>query len=130
MPSGPDHSEDLAVDASRNDRTILRDLAKRVAEIADLPIMAERREMWKRHNRLERVRPMILVFPEGAWRELLPASAMQCEDEALQNIERRLRTRLHYHEHIHDDTVIEKEWAVGKAVASTGWGPIPFTLGS
>ncbi len=64
---------------SPDDRTILRGLAKRVEEIAALPVIAERREMWKRHNSLRRVRPMVLVFPEGSWRELLPGGACRCE---------------------------------------------------
>ena len=58
---------------NQHDKTILRDLAKRVAEIADSPQMTELRETWKRHHALERVRPMILVSPEGSWQELLPA---------------------------------------------------------
>ena len=62
------------------DRTIIRDLAKHVAEIADLPIMAERRELWKKHNSLESVRPMILIFPEGSWGELLPQSVLKMQD--------------------------------------------------
>jgi hypothetical protein len=107
---------------NQKDKTLLRDLARQVAEIADSPIMAERREMWKRHNRLERVRPMILVFPEGAWRELLPQSALQCEDATARGMEWTLRSRLYYHEHLYDDTVIEKEWIVHKAVRTTGWG--------
>ena len=49
---------------SKKDRNLLRDLAKQVAEIASLPVMDERRELWKRHNSLDPVRPMILVFPE------------------------------------------------------------------
>lgn len=107
---------------NHKDQTILRDLAKQVVEIADLPIMAERREMWKRHNRLERVRPMILVFPEGAWRELLPESTLECKDGNARGIERNLRMRLYYPQHLHDDTVIEKEWIVHKVVNLTGWG--------
>ncbi len=106
----------------QKDKNLLRDLAKQVAEIASLPIMAERREMWKRHNRLERVRPMILVFPEGSWRELLPHSEMKCEDDRARGIEWSLRSRLYYHENLHDDTVIEKEWIVSKVVGNTGWG--------
>ena len=66
---------------THKDKKILRDLAKRVADIAELPIMEQRRYMWKQHNQLKRLRPMILVFPEGSWRELLPQSVLQCEDE-------------------------------------------------
>lgn len=107
---------------SPEDRQRIRELAKRVAEIAHLPIMEERREMWKRHNRLERVRPMILVFPEGSWRELLPDAALQCEGETARTIERELRRRIYYHEHLHDDTVIEGNWVVSKRVTHSGWG--------
>jgi len=49
------------------DRLIVRDLATRVAEIAALPEMAEKRALWKRHNSLQSTRPLVLVFPEGSW---------------------------------------------------------------
>ncbi len=107
---------------NQKDKNILRDLANQVTEIASLPIMAERKEMWKRHNQLERVRPMILIFPEGSWGELLPHSEMKCEDGKARGIEWNLRSRLYYHEYLNDDTVIENEWIVGKAVGNTGWG--------
>jgi len=87
--------------------------------------MVERRAMWKRHNTLERVRPMVLVFPEGSWRELLPRDVCQCEDEAARRIEWELRRRIYHHAHLHDDTVIEKIWGVSKAVRSSGWGLEP-----
>jgi len=114
-----------------HDRTILRDLAKRAAEIASLPVMAERRELWKRHNALERTRPMILVSPEGGWRELLPEESLVCEDERARQIERTLRRRIYVHEGLGDDSVIECEWIVRKAVRHTGWGLEPrFTASS
>ena len=107
---------------SATDRTILRNLAKQVANIADLPIQAERRELWKKHNSLHPVRPMILVFPEGAWTELLPPAALQCEGEAARAIELALRKRIYYHDHFQDDTVIENEWVVSKVIHNSGWG--------
>ncbi|NLG51203.1 MAG: hypothetical protein GX552_13935 [Chloroflexi bacterium] len=107
---------------THRDRAIIVDLARRVADIASLPIMEERRQMWVRHNRLERVRPMILVFPEGSWRELLPESVLQCEGEEARRIEWELRRRIYHHEHIHDDTPIESSWVVQKAITQTGWG--------
>ncbi|MEI7833405.1 MAG: hypothetical protein WCJ56_09430, partial [bacterium] len=63
---------------SEHDRKILRTLARRVAEIADLPIMEERRAQWTEHNALRSKRPMIQLLPEGSWRELLPASVLTC----------------------------------------------------
>ncbi len=107
---------------SRRDAKILRDIARRLAEIAHLPVMDERRALWKRHHRLERVRPMVLVFPEGAWAELLPEDVLQCEDPDARKIEWALRHRIYWHEHIPDDYVFEPCWVVNKAVTNTGWG--------
>ncbi|HOZ50177.1 MAG TPA: hypothetical protein PLO37_25845 [Candidatus Hydrogenedentes bacterium] len=112
------------------DRTILRDLARQVAEIAHLPIMETRRSLWKRHNRLERVRPMILVFPEGSWGELLPDSALACGDAEARGIEWDLRSRIFYHQHLDDDTVIEDSYVVRKAISETGWGLEAKTIDS
>lgn len=107
---------------SPKDRRIVRDLAKRVAEIAALPIQGERRDLWRRHNALGITRPMILVFPEGSWGEILPGSALECESKEARGIERRLRSRIIQHEFLGDDSVIEGEWVVGKAIRQTGWG--------
>lgn len=106
----------------RKDRQIIRRLAERVAEIAELPVMAERREMWKRHHALDRVGPMVLVSPEGSWRELVPAESLECTEWPARAIEENLRRRIYQHEHIGDDTVIEKTWTVNKAISNTGWG--------
>ena len=46
------------------DRRVLRDLATRVAEIAELSVQAERRELWRKYDSLQPARPVILVFPE------------------------------------------------------------------
>ena len=107
------------------DVAVLRELARRVAAIAHEPIMAERREMWIRHNMLDPVRPMVLVFPEGSWRELLPQPVLRCEGAEARRIEWDLRSRIYYHEHLPDDSVIEGEWLVRKAISVSGWGLEP-----
>lgn len=104
------------------DKTILRDLARQVAEIAALPVMAERRELWKKHNALERVRPMVLVFPEGSWREIFPEDQLECESDEARQMEDRLRGRVIYREQLDDDSVTEAEITVSKAITNTGWG--------
>ena len=104
------------------DRTTLRDLARRVAEIATLPIQAERRKLWKQHNSLKTTRPLILVFPEGAWEEILTDKDLVCEDDVARRIEWQLRSRIVYHTHFQDDTVIEKTWTVNKVIHNSGWG--------
>ena len=103
-------------------KSIIRDLAKRVAEIGNDPIQAANREAWKRHNSLRRGRPMVLAFPEGAWVELLPGSVCQCEDPALHGWEWHLRHLIYRWEHLRDDNVIEPRIRVGAVYRTTGWG--------
>ena len=107
---------------SAQDRRTLRDLAKQVAFIAALPIQAERRQIWKKHNSLQPTRPMILLFPEGSWEELLTEKDLSCDEEEPRLIETALRRRIYYHDHLDDDTVLEKEWIVRKMVRNSGWG--------
>ena len=107
---------------SDRDRTVLRELARRKAEIGALPIQSERRALWKQHNSLQPARPMMLVFPEGSWAELLPEAALVCEGKWARSIESSLRMNLYHHDHFDDDTVIENTWTVGAVVHDSGWG--------
>jgi hypothetical protein len=107
---------------SPQDRKTIRDLARRVADIAALPVQAEKRALWTKHNSLQPARPMILLFPEGSWVELLPDKHLTCEGETAQRVEWALRSRIYTHEHFQDDTVIEKEWIVQKTIHNSGWG--------
>jgi hypothetical protein len=115
---------------SAQDLAVLRTLARRYAEIAHLPVMAERRELWRRHHRLERPRPMVLVFPEGSWTELLPESELACVDPAARCLEWPLRHRIYWHERVPDDYVFEPRWVVRKRVSNTGWGLEPRHIDS
>ena len=115
---------------SKNDSTALRILAERVREFASDPVMEQRRELWRRHNSLSPVRPMLLVFPEGSWRELIPEDSLECGSEHAREIENQLRRRIYYYEHFQDDTVIEEEWTVSKVVRSSGWGMEPRRIAS
>lgn len=110
---------------NRTDTTILRELAARVAEVASLPIQEERRRLWRRHNALKPDRPMVLIFPEGSWRELLPEAVLRCEDSDARRIEADFRRRIYYHEHFADDMVIEADFKVPAAVSLGSWGLEP-----
>ncbi len=110
---------------SNPDRAILRDLARRVAEIGRSPEMARRRAEWKRHNGLRAGKPLMLIFPEGSWVELLPDSALTCQDEHARRIEWDLRHRIYTYEHFASDNVVDAEWVVQKAIRNTGWGLEP-----
>jgi hypothetical protein len=107
---------------SSGDRIILRDLAKRLTDIAALPVMAERKKLWRLHNSLKPARPLILVYPEGSWREMLPDSAYKCENEEARNAEVGLRQRIYTFEHIDCDEVIDNVFPVWKNIRDSGWG--------
>ncbi len=115
---------------SPSDRLILRDLAKCVAETAARPEMAERRHRWVEHNTLRSKEPLMLVFPEGAWEELILPGDLRCQEQAAREIEYDLRQRLYTYDHFHDDTVIEAEWVVDADLKDTGWGLEPITVPS
>jgi hypothetical protein len=107
---------------SSADREILRHLAGRVAEIAAMPVMDARRQAWIAHNSLRSLRPMLLVFPEGSWDELLPEDSLQCAGQFARSLEKSLRMRIYTFVHFQDDSVIEAEWVEDPAIRSTGWG--------
>ena len=54
---------------SKRDVAILRELARRTTEIANLPIQAEKRSLWKALNGLRPVRPMVLI-DQICWNEM------------------------------------------------------------
>lgn len=89
------------------ERQVLRELAAKVYEYSQDPAQKKKRELWRRHNRLERVRPMVLVFPEGAWLEILPWNSMVCRDNFYRACEWVMRRICFRYEHFEDDFVIE-----------------------
>lgn len=112
----------MTITIKPKDRHLLRELAKRVAEIGHLPIQQEKAALWTRHDDLECVRPMVLVYPGDSWRELLPDSELCTEGEFCRGLERDLRRRIYHHERLADDNVIEPVVFSHAVVHETGWG--------
>jgi hypothetical protein len=92
---------------SQQDLRILRGLYKRAREIAQDPIMDERRRLWIRHNSLDSQRPMILAETSGVLDELVPLSMLECQEEWARSLERELRELFFRYEHVRDDWVVE-----------------------
>ena len=113
-----------------NDRQTLRQLARQVADIADHPEMRRRENAWTEHNSLRSKHPMMLVFPEGSWAEILPDSVLKCRSADARGIEWQLRMRIHIFEHFKDDNVIGKDWLVGKQIHHSSWGLEPRRIAS
>ncbi|HUU58847.1 MAG TPA: hypothetical protein VMZ50_04840 [Phycisphaerae bacterium] len=105
---------------SEKDKGIIRDLARRVAEIAAQPRQAEKAELWRQLNDLYPVRPMVLIFPEGSWREV--PLELRATEERLRRIEWGLRAQLYSHEVLRDDNVCEGVFYSPIVVRDTGFG--------
>ena len=107
---------------SAKERGVLRDLGRRVAEIAALPAQQEKAGLWLLVNRLERTRPPVLVWLTGAWEEMPDETRLTTEGELAQSYERDLRRRIYHHEHLDDDRVITASVPVPLCIEDTGWG--------
>ena len=103
--------------------TILRDLAKRYAEIAAKDVQEERRRLWTDHNSLRSTRVPILAT-YGMWnvwcREVFGADVLRCRDGFHRTWERHLRQEI-FHDTIGDDWIIDP-WVTVHAVQRVGWG--------
>ncbi len=87
------------------DVQILRDLAKQYSDIASKEIQDERRELWRKHNSLERTRPLIYVRWLAAWREAAESN-LECEDPFYRGHENFFRQMI-FQDTIGDDHIIE-----------------------
>jgi hypothetical protein len=90
-----------------SDIRILRGLFQRKVEIAQDPIMAERRQLWAQHASLRPQRPMILAETCGVLDELVPVSSLQCQEDWARGMERGLRELIFRCEQVKDDWVVE-----------------------
>jgi len=107
---------------SSHDREILRQLAGRIREISELPIMQERRGQWTAINDLHSERPMILVSPEGSWNEINPTIELTCDDPDARSQELAFRQTIYRYECLGDDSVISPHYICGWHFRSTGYG--------
>jgi len=111
--------------ASAEEIKTLRELARRKAEILATPLVAERIRLWKKHNALLQERPMLLVYPEGGWADLVAADKSlqcRCSDPLLRGIEGNIRMEIYKFEHFDVDDVPTSYTHVPKAISDSGWG--------
>jgi len=97
-------------------------LAGRVAEIAALPIQAERGRLWRAMNALRPERPLVLADPQNGWPELVPETDLVCDDPLLRGWELGLRQTIFRHEQIHDDRPVTSWFNVPWAVDVGDYG--------
>jgi hypothetical protein len=85
------------------DRDILRSLAGRLREHADSPENAELYELWRKHNRLEPTRPLLLAEVGGVRNEIDPLIPLECSGDWARDVEYALRLSLWDRENVADD---------------------------
>lgn len=113
-------SEEIRV--TPREREMLRSLACRVRELAELEEQKEKRELWYRHNALEETRPVIFCDPENGWNEIIPPTSLMCEGRLARHWEMYLRKEIFWGESMGDDKVIEPYFDVPYVYEETGWG--------
>ncbi|MEN6549203.1 MAG: hypothetical protein ABFE07_24425 [Armatimonadia bacterium] len=108
---------------SSSDRTVLRELASRIAEIANLPVQQETQAMWRGLNDLRPVRPLVRIF-QIPWHEFGGEEELQlrCEDQGARGLENGFRQALYQWRYMRDDFVFEPVINCGKAIGDTGFG--------
>ena len=104
------------------DRTILRRLAARLAELAARPGEREKAELWYRHNALRGDRPLILADPENGWNEIITERDIECSGTLARRWEVVLRKELFWAEEIRDDKPVEDAFWIGYTYTDDGWG--------
>lgn len=104
------------------EKNILRELAKKVADIAARPEQAKKRELWYRHNRLERTRPVIFCDPENGWNEIITQDQIKCKNGLARSWEMTLRKEIFWGEQMGDDRAVEPYFNVGYVYDETDWG--------
>jgi len=107
---------------TQNERQVLRGLAQKVAEIAALPIQGRRVNLWRCFNSLMPKRPMVLAYPEGGWRDLIPEKMVVCQNPILREWELVLRKKIYQFENIHDDQPVTEFFDIGWVVDFGDYG--------
>ena len=99
------------------DKKILRELGKRLTEIAALPEQKETKEKWKALNGLKPERPMVMI-EQIPWHEMNVNDelTLKTEDDFCQGLERKMRRTLYCWEHMPADMVVEPYIEIPKII--------------
>lgn len=106
---------------TQKEKEIIRELAKQVKDASQRPEMKQREELWYAHNDLKTTHPVVAVFPEMAWREIITPESLHCECEEAREIEWFLRAKLFRANVLDDDVPVTDIWEVRKIITDTGW---------
>jgi len=105
------------------EKEVLRDLAKKYAEISNMPTQKERYERGRDINDLKPRRPIVWL-DEIPWHEMDIDGKLNliCEDEFAKQMEQHFRRTLYRWEYIQGDMVVEDAYNIQRHFTSTGEG--------
>jgi len=98
----------------REDLERIKELAKKVADVAEDLANEEKIALWKQHNLLKGRRLVMFVHLDGVWRELITDDMLRCENSYIRDIEYELLKRLIQCQLIPDDMPITKKLKIHK----------------
>ena len=113
---------------SENDRRVLRELAATWMELASLPVMAERKRLWKAVHDLKAERPVIL-FETGWIDKFVSPDEILCEDPFLRRVEQNMRITIRHARELGDDLVVEPHYRIGWRMHFSDYG-VPVEIRS
>ena len=114
---------DDKVELTARDQEVLRTLAKQWSEIAVLPEMGKRRDLWYKLNRLNMERPMVLI-DQVCWHEMDVDGFLKCEvnDPYFRGVEAQMRRAIYEWKHMPVDMVFNPYLCLPRPVTNSGWG--------
>ena len=117
------------IELPKNDRQILRKLAKKVFELANRPIEDQKRDLWYRINSLQPTRPVVFCDPENGWNEIVLEERLQSESELGRCWEMILRKEIFWGEEMGDDRVVEAIFSIPYVYLESDWGMHEVKIG-
>lgn len=114
--------ETCMIEMNAKDHRILRELAKRTADLASRPVEEEKRALWYGHNALEATRPLVFCFPENGWNEIITEDHMRCSGALAREWEMILRKDIFWGESMRDDRVVQPFFDIPYVYTESDWG--------
>jgi hypothetical protein len=112
--------EDLKI--SDKEKDVLKHLSERVAQLAARPEMKEKRDLWTKHNMLEKTRPVVFCDPENGWNEIITEKQMKSTSKLARRWEMDLRKEIFWGEEMGDDRPVEPYFDVPYTAGPDDWG--------
>ncbi len=106
---------------SREDCDILRRLAAQASERMLAADELKKRDLQRRRNSLEWVRPLVMCFPEVSWREIIPEYSLICHGNVARSWETKFRHLLFIAD-MKSDQCLTQSFESGYLHSDLDWG--------